>query len=176
MEIGSFIELQFPKGREYYRGETDVLVSTVVIEVGINVPNACVMLIENAERFGLAQLHQLRGRVGRGSEQSWCLIVTGEDSDIARMRAETMCESSDGFYIAEKDLEMRGPGELFGFRQHGLPQLKLADPVRHVKVVERAAKDAEALLAADPGLTAPENAGLKSKIDQTFATAGELIL
>ncbi|MBO5518081.1 MAG: ATP-dependent DNA helicase RecG [Firmicutes bacterium] len=160
----------------FYRGETDVLVSTVVIEVGINVPNACVMLIENAERFGLAQLHQLRGRVGRGSEQSWCLIVTGEDSDIARMRAETMCESSDGFYIAEKDLEMRGPGELFGFRQHGLPQLKLADPVRHVKVVERAAQDAEALLAADPGLTAPENAGLKSKIDQTFATAGELIL
>ena len=160
----------------FYRGEIDVLVSTVVIEVGINVPNACVMIIENAERFGLAQLHQLRGRVGRGSEQSWCLIVTGEDSDVARMRAETMCESSDGFYIAEKDLEMRGPGELFGFRQHGLPQLKLADPVRHVKVIEKAAADAQELLAEDPGLDRPENAGLKAKIDQTFATAGELIL
>ena len=160
----------------FYRGETDVLVSTVVIEVGINVPNATVIVIENAERFGLAQLHQLRGRVGRGSEQSWCLIVTGEDSDVARMRAETMCESSDGFYIAEKDLEMRGPGELFGFRQHGLPQLKLADPVRHVKVIEKAAADAQALLAEDPGLDRPENAGLKAKIDQTFATAGELIL
>lgn len=160
----------------FYRGETDVLVSTVVIEVGINVPNACVMVIENAERFGLAQLHQLRGRVGRGSEQSYCLILTGEDSDIARMRAQTMCESSDGFYIAEKDLEMRGPGELFGFRQHGLPQLKLADPVRHVKVVEKAAQDAQELLQDDPGLQKPENAGLKAKIDQTFATAGELIL
>lgn len=160
----------------FYRGATDVLVSTVVIEVGINVPNASVMLIENAERFGLAQLHQLRGRVGRGTRQSYCLIVTGEDSDIARMRAETLCESSDGFYIAEKDLEMRGPGELFGFRQHGLPQLKLADPVRHSKVVEKAAADAQILLADDPGLAKPENAGLKAKIDQTFATAGELIL
>ncbi len=160
----------------FYRGETDVLVSTVVIEVGINVPNACVMIIENAERFGLAQLHQLRGRVGRGSGQSWCLIITGEDSEIAKLRADTMCESSDGFYIAEKDLEMRGPGELFGFRQHGLPQLQLADPVRHAKVIERAAADAQKLLSSDPGLELPENAGLKAKIEQTFATAGELIL
>ena len=160
----------------FYRGDTDVLVSTVVIEVGINVPNACVMIIENAERFGLAQLHQLRGRVGRGSAQSWCLIITGEDSDIARMRAEIMCESSDGFYIAEKDLEIRGPGELFGYRQHGLPQMKLADPVRHAKVVEKAAQDAQKLLEDDPALEKPENAGLRAKIQQTFATAGELIL
>ena len=160
----------------FSRGETDVLVSTVVIEVGINVPNACVMIIENAERFGLAQLHQLRGRVGRGSEQSWCLIVTSEEGDVAGLRAQTMCESSDGFYIAEKDLEMRGPGELFGFRQHGLPQLKLADPVRHAKIVERAAADAQELLASDPALEKPEHAALRAKIEQTFATAGELIL
>lgn len=160
----------------FSRGETDVLVSTVVIEVGINVPNSTVMIIENSERFGLAQLHQLRGRVGRGSHQSYCLIITGESSQVAQDRADTMCASSDGFVIAEKDLEMRGPGELFGYRQHGLPQLRLADPVKHVKIVSKAGEDATQLLAQDPGLNKPENAGLKEKINTTFAMTGDIVL
>lgn len=160
----------------FTRGDIDVLVSTVVIEVGINVPNATVMIIENSERFGLAQLHQLRGRVGRGSHQSYCLIVTGESSEVALDRAKTMCDSSDGFVIAEKDLEMRGPGELFGYRQHGLPQLRLADPVRHKNVVALAAEDAAALLKDDPDLSKEENAGLREKIYTSFAMTGDIVL
>ena len=150
--------------KRFYSGEISVLISTVVIEVGINVPNATVMLIENQERFGLAQLHQLRGRVGRGKFQSYCLIVTGDDSELARQRAKIMCSSSDGFVIAEKDLEMRGPGEIFGYRQHGLPQLKFADPIKHVKIADEAGRAVLNMLSKDPDLTSQKNSAFAKKL------------
>ena len=161
---------------DFYNGKISVLISTVVIEVGINVPNASVMLIENCERFGLAQLHQLRGRVGRGTSQSYCLLVMGEESDIAKERCETMCTCSDGFKIAEKDLEMRGPGEIFGYRQHGLPQLKLADPAKHLKISEKAGADAAKLLEDDPDLSRTENAAFAERLRTKYLKADHLTL
>jgi len=160
----------------FYKGEISVLISTVVIEVGINVPNATVMLIENSERFGLAQLHQLRGRVGRGSEQSYCLLVSGEESEVSKERSDTMCTTSDGFEIAEKDLEMRGPGEIFGFRQHGLPQLKLADPAKHMNIAVKAGEEASKLLAEDPKFEDPENSLLAERIKAEFLKNDALTL
>ncbi len=162
--------------KSFKDGDVQVLIATVVIEVGIDVPNATVMLIENSERFGLAQLHQLRGRVGRGQHQSYCLIILGDESEIASERAAIMCESSDGFYIAEKDLEIRGPGELFGYRQHGLPQLKLADPVKHVKVLDKAAQLAKELLDEDPNLTEKEHMTLGNYIRDRFGSDISLVL
>ncbi len=126
----------------YEQKKIDVLVSTTVIEVGINVPNATVMIVEEAQRFGLSQLHQLRGRVGRGSEQSYCVLVYQGNSDILKQRMQIMSETSDGFLIAEKDLQLRGPGEMFGLRQHGLPEFKVADLVKHIEIMELAQKDA----------------------------------
>lgn len=152
----------------FYKNEIQLLVSTVVIEVGINVPNATVMVVENAERFGLAQLHQLRGRVGRGAEQSYCILITEGKTELAGERAKILESSNDGFYIAEKDLELRGPGEFFGVRQHGVPELKVADLAKHVKVLKIVREQAEALLAEDPWLSAPENKLLKRKIAKTF--------
>ena len=149
-------------------GEIDVLVSTVVIEVGINVPNAAVMVIENAERFGLAQLHQLRGRVGRGQWQSYCFLIIEGSSEVAEKRGKIMEESSDGFYIAEEDLKLRGPGEIFGTRQHGLPDMRLADMVKHMTVLNAARDEAKALLEADPHLEKPENAPLKRRVEKLF--------
>ena len=149
-------------------GETDVLVSTVVIEVGINVPNAAVMVIENAERFGLAQLHQLRGRVGRGQWQSYCFLINEGQSELAERRGKIMEESADGFYIAEEDLKLRGPGEIFGTRQHGLPDMKLADMVRHMDVLNAARDEAKTLLEDDPHLMKPENAPLKRRVERLF--------
>ena len=149
-------------------GEIDVLVSTVVIEVGINVPNAAVMVIENAERFGLAQLHQLRGRVGRGQWQSYCFLIIEGSSEVAEKRGKIMEESSDGFYIAEEDLKLRGPGEIFGTRQHGLPDMRLADMVKHMNVLNAARDEAKALLEADPHLEKPENAPLKRRVEKLF--------
>ncbi|MBQ9891345.1 MAG: ATP-dependent DNA helicase RecG [Firmicutes bacterium] len=160
----------------FYSGQIQVLVSTVVIEVGIDVPDATVMLIENSERFGLAQMHQLRGRVGRGKHQSYCLIVTCDDSQTARERADIMCSTSDGFVIAEKDLEIRGPGEFFGFRQHGLPQLKMADPVKHMAVAQRAKEDVRKLLAQDPKLASAENAVFAKNLADKYMQAGRLTL
>lgn len=154
--------------QRFYEGTVDVLISTVVIEVGINVPNATVMLIENAERFGLAQLHQLRGRVGRGTEQSYCILVTQAKTDYAKQRAEIMKQTSDGFVIAEKDLELRGPGEFFGVRQHGLPELRLADLSRHRKILETVRREAEILLTEDPKLSEPQHKNLLKKIEKTF--------
>ncbi len=152
----------------FNRGAIDLLVSTVVIEVGINVPNATVMVIENAERFGLAQLHQLRGRVGRGQAQSYCFLVNGSNSQLAQERSEIMVSSGDGFYIAEKDLELRGPGEFFGTKQHGLPELSIADLVKHIDILEIVKQEAKMLLEKDPRLQSPENRPLKKKIEKLF--------
>ena len=124
-------------------GETKVLVSTTVIEVGVNVPNATLMVIENAERFGLAQLHQLRGRVGRGSQQSYCVLLTGVDTPEALARLQVLRDSEDGFYLAEKDLEQRGVGQLFGLRQHGLPDLRIADIIRDTETIAQVRKLAQ---------------------------------
>jgi ATP-dependent DNA helicase RecG len=126
----------------FKQGETNVLVSTTVIEVGVDVPNATVMVIEQAERFGLAQLHQLRGRVGRGGDQSFCILVTGKLGDTARERIRTLVESTDGFYIAEMDMKLRGPGEFFGTRQSGLPSLRVANIIRDGEILEVARAEA----------------------------------
>lgn len=152
----------------FSRGETDVLVATVVIEVGINVPNATVIVIENAERFGLAQLHQLRGRVGRGSHKSYCFLILDGGSEIAEKRGQIMEASSDGFFIAEEDLKLRGPGEIFGTRQHGLPDLAITDLSKHMKILEQAKKEAKAMLADDPALDAPEHGALRRRITKLF--------
>jgi len=133
---------------QFRRGEVKILVSTTVIEVGVDVPNATVMLIEQAERFGLAQLHQLRGRVGRGAEQSYCILVTDKLGDAGRERIRTMVDSNDGFYIAEMDLKLRGPGEFFGTRQSGLPALRIGNIIRDQDVLEIARGEAQALIAS----------------------------
>ena len=152
----------------FSRGETDVLVATVVIEVGINVPNATVIVIENSERFGLAQLHQLRGRVGRGSHRSYCFLILDGGSEIAEKRGQIMEASSDGFFIAEEDLKLRGPGEIFGTRQHGLPDLAITDLSKHMKILEQAKEEAKAMLADDPALDAPEHSALRCRITKLF--------
>ncbi len=152
----------------FSRGETDVLVATVVIEVGINVPNATVIVIENSERFGLAQLHQLRGRVGRGSHRSYCFLILDGGSEITEKRGQIMEASSDGFFIAEEDLKLRGPGEIFGTRQHGLPDLAITDLSKHMKILEQAKEEAKAMLADDPALDAPEHSALRCRITKLF--------
>jgi len=154
--------------KEFYEGIIDILISTVVIEVGINVPNATMMLIENAERFGLSQLHQLRGRVGRGSEQSFCILITEGKTEMSKERAEIMMTTNDGFIIAEKDLELRGPGEFFGMRQHGVPDLKLADLVKHNKILKDVREEANIILNNDEFLTNKNNQLFKNKIDKMF--------
>lgn len=152
----------------FYQGDIQVLVSTVVIEVGINVPNASVMMIENAERFGLATLHQLRGRVGRGQHQSYCILLTEHGSDVSKERAMWMTKTNDGFVIAEKDLELRGPGEFFGMRQHGVPDLHLADLSKHLRIMEIARQEALNLLERDNDFMKNENRNLQRKINQMF--------
>ncbi len=153
-------------------GETDVLVSTTVIEVGVDVPNAALMVIENAERFGLSQLHQLRGRVGRGKHKSWCILVSDAKGDEARARLSAMTHISDGFKIAEEDLRLRGPGDFFGSRQHGLPELHIADLGADMNVLKSAQAAAQALLRADPGLRSPENAQLRGRAEELIARSG----
>ncbi len=149
-------------------GDIDILVSTVVIEVGIDVPNATVMVIENCERFGLAQLHQLRGRVGRGDRQSYCILLCGKDGETAGKRNEIMVNTTDGFVIAEEDLKLRGPGEILGTRQHGLPELHIGDLIRHVDVLDDVRVVAREILAADPELTDPENRILRERVQAMF--------
>ena len=160
--------------QEFNIGKIQILISTVVIEVGINVPNATIMLIENAERFGLAQLHQLRGRVGRGEEQSYCVLISDGGSSVAAERAEIMKATNDGFLIAEKDLELRGPGEFFGMRQHGVPELKIADLVKHIKILNTVREEAGRILEEDRFLVEKEQIKLKEKIDKMFKNTEEL--
>jgi ATP-dependent DNA helicase RecG len=149
----------------FKKGETDILVATTVIEVGIDVPNATVMVIEHAERFGLSQLHQLRGRVGRGSERSSCILMTGERrSEDGDKRLEVMVSSQDGFTIAEADLSIRGPGDFLGTRQAGIPELKVADILRDGGVLEEARREAFELVAKDPELCAPGHEPLKAEL------------
>ena len=157
-------------------GKTDVLVSTVVIEVGIDMPDATVMVIENSERFGLAQLHQLRGRVGRGSSQSYCILISDSESKVAKRRNEIMCGTTDGFVIAEEDLKLRGPGELFGTRQHGLPELNISDLVRNAKILEQTKDIAAKIIAEDPRLFSLENAELKCRVQKMFGDRIQLRL
>lgn len=149
--------------QRFVKGETQIMVSTTVIEVGVNVPNASVMIIESAEKFGLSQLHQLRGRVGRGSEKSFCILLTsngiGKD---AKERISIMCQTTDGFKIAEKDLELRGPGDIQGTRQSGAMNFKLADISADRELLEKAKLAADQLLKSDPDVKKPENAGLKA--------------
>ena len=146
----------------FAKGEIDLLVATSVVEVGVDVPNAAAMVVEHAERFGLAALHQLRGRVGRGSEQSYCFLVYSDGlTDDAKERLKAMLETVDGFELAERDLRIRGPGELAGTAQSGNLRLSIADPVRDTRVLEEARREAFALVAADPGLLAPEDAVLR---------------
>ena len=153
----------------FARGEIDVLVSTVVIEVGIDVPNATVMIIENSERFGLAQMHQLRGRVGRGKAQSYCMLIMGSRGGVAEERAKVLAESSDGFYISERDLDLRGPGEVFGTRQHGIPDTHLADLVSHIDIMEEMRDAAMKVLEDDRELKKPENEKLRNRVTMLFS-------
>jgi ATP-dependent DNA helicase RecG len=132
--------------QSFQAGKIKILVATTVIEVGVDVPNASVMVIEQAERFGLAQIHQLRGRVGRGPHQSYCILVTGKLNEIARERIRTLVDSNDGFYIAEMDMKLRGPGEFFGTRQSGVPGLRLADLMRDGDILDMARAEASALI------------------------------
>ncbi len=150
-------------------GSIDILVSTTVIEVGVNVPNATLMVVENAERFGLSQLHQLRGRVGRGNAQSYCVLFSSASSNDTRSRMNILQETNDGFKIAAKDLELRGPGEIFGTRQHGLPEMRLGDLGRDTDVMNDASRAAETLLSDDPGLSSPSHHAIRKALSAMFA-------
>ena len=147
-------------------GETDILVATTVIEVGVDVPNAALMIVENAERFGLSQLHQLRGRVGRGQHKSYCVLVSDNDGEENKARLAIMTKTNDGFKISEEDLRLRGPGDFFGSRQHGLPEMHVADLGADVNVLQKAQQEANLLLAQDPALSAPEHAALRETVDR----------
>ena len=161
--------------RDFKEGRINILVSTTVIEVGIDVPNASVMMIEHAERFGLAQLHQLRGRVGRGQYQSYCLLMAEYPlSDDAKRRLDIMVKTNNGFDIAEEDLNIRGPGEFFGTRQSGLPELKNANILRDVKILEAARREAFELIKKDPVLSMPEHNNLKTVLKQKWLERLEL--
>ena len=153
----------------FAKNEIQVLVSTTVIEVGIDVPNASVIMIENSERFGLAQLHQLRGRVGRGKHQSYCIFMSASKSEETRERLEILNRSNDGFFIAGEDLRLRGPGDLFGIRQSGVMDFRLGDVYQDAKILQTASEAANILLDEDPGLEAPENIRLKKALEQTIS-------
>jgi ATP-dependent DNA helicase RecG len=158
----------------FHRGEIQVLISTTVIEVGVDVPNASVMTVVGADRFGLAQLHQLRGRVGRGSRAGYCGILLGETNEAARERLEAFAKSTDGFALAELDFASRGPGDLFGTQQHGLPPLRIADLMTDRDVLEEARREAQLLVAADPGLKHADNARLRQQMLTRYGKALEL--
>lgn len=156
----------------FSNGETQLLVSTTVIEVGVDVPNAVIMVIENAERFGLSQLHQLRGRIGRGQYKSTCILITDAKNDTAQRRMKVMETTTDGFKIADEDLKLRGPGEFFGSRQHGLPEMKIADMLEDRSTLEETQRAAKEIMARDPELSSPESTALKNEIQRLFDAVG----
>lgn len=155
----------------FQSGEIQLLVSTTVVEVGVDVPNAVIMMIENADRFGLSQLHQLRGRVGRGAHQSYCILVSNTHNPQTIQRLKVICSSNDGFKISEQDLKLRGPGDFFGYRQHGLPALKIADMLTDVKLLDLAQGAARELLEDDPQLKRPEHQLLGTEVKKLLATS-----
>ena len=150
---------------EFARGEIQVLVSTTVVEVGVNVPNATVMMVENAERFGLAQLHQLRGRVGRGEHQSYCIFIQGNKEETTSKRLEILNKSNDGFYIAGEDLKLRGPGDLFGIRQSGSMEFRIGDIYNDAGILKEASEAAGEILALDPDLSLTQHRNLKKYLE-----------
>ena len=150
---------------DFVSGAIDILVATTVIEVGVDVPNAALMIVENAERFGLSQLHQLRGRVGRGEHKSYCVLVSGSDSDEVEARLKIMTETNDGFKISEEDLRLRGPGDFFGSRQHGLPEMHVADLGADVNILQKAQEEAKLTLEDDPQLDKPCNGALRQRVE-----------
>ncbi len=160
---------------DFWEKRYDILVSTVIIEVGIDIPNASVMVIVHAERFGLSQLHQLRGRIGRGSEQSYCLLFGNPNSSVSCERLKIMTRTCDGFKIAEMDFRLRGPGEFFGTRQHGLPELRIADIIKDFPILKKARNDAFELVSQDPQLTMDMHYKIKQRVLETFKDRLELI-
>ena len=158
---------------QFKNGEIQLLVSTTVIEVGVDVPNAVIMLIENAERFGLSQLHQLRGRVGRGTEKSTCILVSDNKQEDTRERLNMMHKSSNGFEIAEYDLKARGPGDFLGMRQHGLPQLKIADMGSDMQLLMQAQEAAQAVLSHSVNMTEEERRLLQNAVRTMLRGVGD---
>jgi ATP-dependent DNA helicase RecG len=156
--------------RDFTANEVQILVSTTVVEVGVNVPNATIMVIYDADRFGLSQLHQLRGRVGRGEHQSFCVLMADPKSETGKERMRIMSETTDGFELSEKDLELRGPGDFFGKKQSGMPEFKVADMVHDYRALETARKDAAELVQSDAFWTDPEYKELR----QTLVDSGVL--
>ena len=159
---------------QFKNGEIQILISTTVIEVGVNVPNASIMVVENAERFGLAQLHQLRGRVGRGDAQSYCILKHQGNSEVIRQRMKVMQETNDGFVISEKDLELRGTGEFFGTKQHGLPEFKIANLFTDMEILKEAQALANKIIDEDFSLEKEENKRLKHMVQKKFKNRIEI--
>jgi ATP-dependent DNA helicase RecG len=160
---------------DFKKGKIDILVSTVVIEVGIDVPNATIMLIENAERFGLSQLHQLRGRVGRGGHDSYCFLLADPKTADAQKRLKAMEDTVDGFAIAEEDFQIRGPGEFFGTRQHGLPEIRFGNILSDMQIMEQARHAALELVKEDPNLGFPQHRLLRENLYRRFKGRMDLI-
>ena len=161
--------------QSFVAGDIDILVSTTVIEVGVDVPNAALMIVENADRFGLSQLHQLRGRVGRGEHKSYCVLVSDNDNEATQARLKVMTKTNDGFKISEEDLKLRGPGDFFGSRQHGLPAMHVADLGSDMNVLQTAQQAAHELLTSDPELSAPEHAQLKTAVERLFTVNSDTL-
>jgi ATP-dependent DNA helicase RecG len=158
--------------RRFKDGAYDILVSTAVVEVGVDVPNATVMLIEGAERFGLAQLHQFRGRVGRGEARSYCVLLSDNTTEESLTRLQIMAETNDGFVLAEKDLELRGPGDFLGVRQHGLPELRIAQ-LSDRSTLELARREAMRIFQQDPELKSVEHRALAEQVESFWGTVSD---
>ena len=154
---------------EFVAGRTAVLVCTTVIEVGIDVPNATVMVVEHADRYGLSQLHQLRGRIGRGDRPGHCILMTDRSNGDSAERLDVLVRTTDGFEIAEADLRLRGPGEMLGTRQHGLPELHVADLIADAELLRLAQRDADEIVRCDPSLTRPEHRVLRRAVVHKYA-------